>query len=148
MIRSQAWADRQAAHSAWFDVGAVGLSMVPLARIVLVNDSRTLAYCALGTLVALLVVAVHCYRGAEWARIAGGLASVAIGAALIANADSVGYPGQRVRWSTFVGFGVPIVAGLHLLLPASRDRFRAVREARDRIRERAPSTNPSALDES
>jgi len=133
-IRSQAHEDRATARRAWLDAGIAALAALPLLRLFLVSDSRVGAHAALALLALLLVVAACCARGSEWARMVGGIAGVTIGAVLIAYPELLQFSWRPELWRyQFVPAG-PILLGFHLLRPATRERFRAVREARERIR--------------
>jgi hypothetical protein len=115
----------------WAEFGMLCASVATLAFLFLVVESRTTAYAALASAAGLLTVAICAFRGAEWARVVGGMASIALAIVVLCEVVPLRYARHNLR--VYIGIAGGVYFGVHLLRPRTKEKFRAAREARARL---------------
>jgi hypothetical protein len=117
-------------ESAW--IGLQGVSIAVLGGVFSTDTVFRIAAIAIG--VGLIAVAVGIARAAEWARWAGGIASLMLAAGAVAE-PYVMRGGEEAGSPKYLFVILALTTGIYLLSPSTRQSFRNARENRARVRE-------------
>jgi hypothetical protein len=118
-------------ESAW--IGLQGASIAVLGGVFVTDTLGRVAAIAIG--VGLIAVAVGVARAAEWARWAGGTASLLLAAGAVADPYLLRADGEEARIPKYLLVILALTTGACLLSPSTREYFRDAPEDRSRVRE-------------